>query len=80
MTADGSVAEIWVKDLADGSCVVGFFNRSDAAVPVDYQWRYLGFGKGPAMRDLWLRQDLGRQDRFAAEIPAHGCALLKVSR
>lgn len=80
MTADGSVAEMWVKELTDGSCAVGFFNRSEGAAAIDYQWRYLGFGQGASVRDLWLRQDLGQQARFAAEIPAHGCTLLKVSR
>ncbi len=80
LTADGSVAEMWVKELADGSYAVGFFNRSEASVPVAYRWHYLGFSAAPAVRDLWLRQDLGRQDHFSAELPAHGCALLKVGR
>lgn len=79
MTADGSVAEMWVKPLADGSLAVGFFNRTDSTATVDYRWRYLGFSSAPQVRDLWLREDLGRQQNFTAELPPHGCVLLKVS-
>jgi len=32
----------------------------------------------PEVRDLWLRKDLGRQENFVAELPPHGCVLLKV--
>ncbi|HKI68417.1 MAG TPA: hypothetical protein VKA67_02425, partial [Verrucomicrobiae bacterium] len=69
-------AETWVKPLADGSFAVGFFNRSDQPVKVDFPWRRLGFLSSPKVRDLWLRKDLGRQTNFIAELPAHGCALL----
>lgn len=79
MTADGSTTEIWVKQLADGSLAVGFFNRMESTAKVDYRWHYLGFSTTPQVRDLWLRQDLPRQPNFSAEIPRHGCVLLKVS-
>ena len=32
----------------------------------------------PEVRDLWLRNDLDRQNSFVAELPPHGCVLLKV--
>ncbi len=32
----------------------------------------------PEVRDLWLRKDLPRQKNFNAEIPPHGCVLVKV--
>ena len=79
MTADGTVTEMWVKELADGSLAVGFFNRTEKTARVDYRWHYLGFAGAPAVRDLWLRKDLDRQPHFTAEIPAHGCVLLKVA-
>ena len=69
--------EIWTKKLADQSLAVGIFNRGNAAVPVDLVWRSLDLRVSPAVRDLWLRQDLGRQKYFVAEIPPHGCALLR---
>ncbi len=71
-------AEVWTKKLADQSLAVGIFNRGNAAVPVNLAWHDLGLRAQPAVRDLWLRKDLGRQKGFAAEIPAHGCVLLKV--
>jgi len=78
MTADGSAAEMWVKPLADGALAVGFFNRTEKTITVSYRWRHLGFSTPPAVRDLWLRKDLGRQQNFAGEIPSHGCVLVKV--
>jgi alpha-galactosidase len=77
----GVSAEIWVKPLADGSCAVGFFNRASLPVKVDLAWRDLqksGIRSRPDVRDLWLRKDLGRQKEFTADLPAHGCVLLRV--
>jgi hypothetical protein len=70
--------EIWTRKLADKSLAVGVFNRSKVAVPVNLVWHDLGLRAKPAVRDLWLRQDLGRQTNFTAEIPPHGCVLLRV--
>jgi hypothetical protein len=71
-------AETWMKTLADGSMAVGFFNRSDKAVKIEVLWKNLGFQAPPQARDVWLRRDLGRQERCVEEIPAHGCVLLSV--
>jgi hypothetical protein len=71
-------ADIWMKELKDGSLAIGFFNRSDQAVKTDLPWRNLGFRSAPKVRDLWLRKDLGRQKCFVTELPPHGCALLRV--
>jgi alpha-galactosidase len=73
-----SGAEIWSKQLADGSLAVGFFNRSEKPIKVDYVWSNLGVAKAPQVRDLWLRKNLGRQEDFAADLPPHGCVLLRV--
>ena len=78
MTADGNVAEMWVKPLADGSLAVGFFNGTEETASVDYRWHYLGYSSAPLVRDLWLRSDLGRQQNFTTELPPHGCVLLKI--
>jgi hypothetical protein len=80
MTADGSVAEMWVKELADGSLAVGFFNRTETDAPMDYRWSHLGISSAPQVRDLWLRKDLESQPIFAAGLPAHGCVLLRVKK
>jgi len=78
MTGPPQIAEAWMKQLADGSFAVGFFNRTGQPVKVNFPWRNLGFLSAPSVRDLWLRQDLGQQENFAAELPAHGCFLVQV--
>ena len=62
--------EIWTKKLADKSLAVGVFNRSKAAMPVNLVWRDLGLRAKPAVRDLWLRQDLARAKKFHRRDPA----------
>lgn len=74
-----AAAEIWTKPLADKSLAVGIFNRSSATVPVNLVWKNLGRRAQPAVRDLWLRQDVSRAKKFVTEIPAHSCLLLKVN-
>ncbi|HUA38177.1 MAG TPA: putative Ig domain-containing protein [Candidatus Sulfopaludibacter sp.] len=77
----GVPAEIWVKPLADGSRALGLFNRTSLPVKVDLPWRNLrksGIRSRPEVRDLWLREDLGRQENLVATLPPHGCLLLKV--
>jgi hypothetical protein len=78
MTGPPQVVETWMKELADSSFAVGFFNRSAQPVKVNFPWRNLEFLSPPEVRDLWLRQDLGRQENFITELPPHGCALLRV--
>jgi hypothetical protein len=55
------------------------FNLSDAPQSVNYSWQDLGiqFGKF-AVRDLWLRQDLGRLDHIEATIPPHGSKIFRI--
>ena len=70
--------EIWTKKLADKSLAVGIFNRGKSAASVNLVWKELGLRASPVVRDLWVRQDLAKAKNFAAEIPPHGCVLLKV--
>ncbi|MGH7975149.1 MAG: putative Ig domain-containing protein [Limisphaerales bacterium] len=72
------IAETWMKKLSDGSFAVGFFNRTDKTISVNFPWRNLGFLSAPEVRDLWLRKNLGRQENFVAELPPHGSILLKL--
>ena len=93
----GQTTEVWTKELSGGALAVGFFNRTDDPVKVDYAWSNLGFSSAPRagepwhgaaalmgrpgapkVRDLWLRKNLGREKNFVAELPPHGCVLLKV--
>ncbi|HEX3628001.1 MAG TPA: putative Ig domain-containing protein [Verrucomicrobiae bacterium] len=73
-----SGAEIWTKKLAAGSLAVGFFNRSEKTIALDYRWRELGIKGSPKVRDLWIRQDLGRERGFVTQLPRHACMLYEV--
>jgi len=74
----GSTVEVWTKELAGGAVAMGFFNRTSAAQMVDYDWHQAGRTSQPKVRDLWLRKDLSGAGKFSAEIPPHGCVLLRV--
>ncbi len=71
-------AQTWMRPLTDGSVAVGFFNRTGQPLKIDVLWRDLGLRSTPKVRDLWLRKDLGREKNFSAELPPHGCMLLRV--
>ncbi len=73
--------EVWSKKLADGSLAVGLFNRSDLEETVTADWPKMGLTGRYAVRDLWLRKDLGRfGDKYAASIPSHGVILLRLTK
>jgi hypothetical protein len=46
---------------------------------VTLDFRQLGLTGAHQVRDLWLRKDLGRLKSFTAELPPHGCVLLRVN-
>ncbi len=71
-------ADVWTKKLSDKSLAIGLFNRSQTAINVNVSWHDLGLRAKPTVRDLWLRKELPSAKSFTAEIPAHGCILLKV--
>ena len=71
-------AEIWTKRLADKSLAVGIFNRDKAATAVNLNWSDFGLSQ-PSVRDLWVRKDMGRAKNFTADIPPHGCVLLRAN-
>ena len=75
-----TTAEVWVRPLANQSLAVGFFNRTAAPLPLTVPWESLGLTNVHRVRDLWLRQDLEKSQAFTAELPPHGCVLLKVNR
>ncbi len=72
--------ERWVGQLPDGSWVVGLFNRSDdtATRSIDFVAE-LGLPDPVAVRDLWAHRDLGSLSSYAPSLPAHGCALLRLT-
>jgi alpha-galactosidase len=73
-------AEVWVRELSGGNYAVGLFNRTSQAITAGCDWQKEGFSTIPEIRDLWLRKNLPRQKTFSAEIPPHGCLLLRLSQ
>jgi hypothetical protein len=72
--------ERWVGQTTDGSWVVGLFNRGDVAATrsIDFA-ATLGLSDPVPVRDLWTHTDLGPHTSYAAELPAHGCVVLRLS-
>jgi hypothetical protein len=79
--ADGDL-EVWSK-VQSGEAVraVALFNRGAAAADIEVRWSEIGLQPGAAtVRDLWGRADLGSfRDRYTANVPSHGVAMLKIS-
>jgi alpha-galactosidase len=73
--------EVWVKELADGSRAVGFFNRSDEMADADIEIRLsdLGFTSPVTAQNVWTEKGLGTlRETIKVAVPSHGVVLLKV--
>jgi alpha-galactosidase len=73
--------EVLVRDMSDGSVVVGFFNRGDHQASVRLAWQALGdrFAKDARARDLWRHAAVDARTPFKAALPVHGSILLRVN-
>jgi alpha-galactosidase len=71
--------EVWMKPMADGSKVVGLFNRQYTTDPMEVDFSDIGISGRAALRDLWLEKDLGIfQGKYKTYVPAHGVVLLRI--
>ena len=71
--------EVWMKPLADGSKVVGLFNRQRTTEQMTLSFSQIGITGSASVRDLWLKKDLGTfSDKFGAFVPRHGVVLVKI--
>ena len=78
VTKEGT-AEVWAKDMEDGSKAVGLFNRSEFEAPVKVTWQALGVSGKRKVRDLWRQKDLGQfAGQFEAKVPRHGVVLVRL--
>jgi len=78
LRGNAGTPEVWVRELAGGAHAVGLFNRTDGVINATCDWEKLGLPKSPALRDLWLHEELPRQPVFSTVIPPHGCCLLRL--
>lgn len=75
-------AEVWSKQLANGSRAVILFNRGSLEQKIEVAWEELGYPAqlSAAVRDLWQHKDLGSvSGKFAATVASHGVVMLTVS-
>lgn len=74
--------EVWARELAGGARAVVLFNRSLRAEEIVVRWTDLGWdAREPVVvRDLWERADRGTlTEAFAATVPTHGAAMLRLT-
>jgi alpha-galactosidase len=67
--------QIRVKQMEDGSRVLGIFNFGEEPAALDLRAADLGLAKVKRIRDLWRQQDL---KPAPVTIPRHGVVLLRV--
>jgi len=80
VVAEGEL-EIWSKPMADGSTIIGLFNRHDVYNEIVVDFHKLGFKKPVRAHDVWANQDLGKLPMDAHFlIGGHDVILLKVMR
>jgi alpha-galactosidase len=78
--------DVYLKDLADGSRALGFFNRdSQTQVLAFNKLSQLGFAAKLHVRDLWRQRDLpdiadSVKEDLTMTLPAHGVMLYKLTR
>lgn len=71
--------EVWMKPMADGSKVVGLFNRQRTTEQMSVNFSDIGISGAATVRDLWMKKDLGSsRDKFSAYVPMHGVVLVRI--
>jgi alpha-galactosidase len=71
--------EVWMKPLADGSKIVGLFNRQGRTERMAVEFSQIELHGVVSVRELWLKKDLGTfKDIFSAYVPAHGVVLVRI--
>jgi alpha-galactosidase len=75
--------ETLTRVLADGSLIVGVFNRGGTAMPAALRWSSLpsGYsGKELAVRDLWKHESVAMSgEQYNESVAAHGVRLLRIN-
>ena len=72
--------EVWMKPMADGSKVVGLFNRQRTVEQMTVDFSQIGIHGEANVRNVWLTKDVGTfQDKFSAYVPSHGVVLVRIT-
>jgi alpha-galactosidase len=72
-------AEVWKRQLEDGSYAVGLFNRGENEINVTADWKDLGISGDQTVRDIWRQKDIGRfTDKYTGTVGRHGVIMLRI--
>ena len=71
--------QVWVKELEDGSKVVGIFNISGKEQNITLNWSDIKISGSKTVRDVWRQKDLGSFDgKFQTLVASHGVTMVRV--
>jgi len=72
--------EVWVKELEDGSKVIGLFNLENIERKISIDWEKVGISGKQLVRDVWQQKNIGSFDKsFESTVLPHGVILINVS-
>ncbi|MFC5650390.1 FIMAH domain-containing protein [Paenibacillus solisilvae] len=75
-----SRSQIWQGKLADGTWIVGLFNREDTAQSRSVNFSQdLGLKGSYTVSDMWSHSGLGVMSSYSENIEPHGVRLLKIA-
>ncbi len=72
-------SQIWKGQMSNGDWIVGLFNRENEPQIRHIDFATLGLERA-AVRDLWEHKELGLMSAYRAQIPAHGCTIIRISQ
>lgn len=75
---NNELSQVWAGQMSNGDWIIGLFNREDHIRSRSVDFHELGINGEASVRDLWEHVDLGSMESIAADIPPHGCLILKV--
>jgi hypothetical protein len=74
-----STAEVWLKELEDGSKAMAVFNMSNEYKKIDIRFNEIDLPETVMARDVWRQKDMGKLSKGIAKVIApHGVVLYKV--
>lgn len=72
--------QVWCVFHKEESRIVALFNLSSSPSSVAVSWSEIGITGKAKVRDVWSHKNLGVfQGEFSANLPAHGCELVKIA-
>ena len=72
--------EVWFGQMSNGDYVVGLFNRDDNTRSYSLRLSDLGIKGEWKQRDLWRHADEGTSAEIKANVAAHGCKIVRLSK